>query len=125
VVEETWGSVYRQAESAWLRHKVVNCLVLRQRLFGLTAIATSEFVDLSCGVEHFLFAGIERMASRTDFNAQITASGGASLERVAAAASDINLIVGGMDFWLHGFSLVCTAWPDKPYTAELLQTGQG
>jgi hypothetical protein len=32
------------------------------------AIFTTEFVDTTAGINHFLLAGVERMASRTNVN---------------------------------------------------------
>lgn len=71
------------------------------RLLG--AVATSELVDLTCGIHDFLLAGVERMACGTYFDAQISSCCGTGLERVSAAASDLNLVVLGMDFRFHSF----------------------
>src|SRR5215217_4293897 len=54
------------------------------------AVALVEAIDASCGVDQLLFSGKEWMASRTDFDVQVTFLGGASLEGLAARAGDVN-----------------------------------
>ena len=49
-------------------------------LGGFLAVTLIEAIDASCGIDEFLFAREERVASRTDFDVQITFLGGASLE---------------------------------------------
>ena len=44
------------------------------------AITLVEAIDASSGIDEFLFTREERVASRTDFDVQVTFLGGASLE---------------------------------------------
>jgi hypothetical protein len=68
---------------------------------GFLAIALVEAIDASCGIDQLLLAGKERVASRTDFDVQVTFLGGASLESLAARAGDVNLNVFWVNSWFH------------------------
>ena len=65
------------------------------------AIALVEAIDASCGIDQLLLAGKERVASRTNFNVQVTFLSGASLERLAARAGDGNINVFWVNSWFH------------------------
>lgn len=71
-------------------------------LSKLTAVTTLKFVNLTCGVEHFLLARIERVAVRANLDVQVLANRRARLEVVAAAASNSDLFVIWMDVCFHG-----------------------
>ena len=49
-------------------------------LGGFLAVTLVEAIDASCGIDEFLFTREERVASRTDFDVQVTFLRGASLE---------------------------------------------
>ena len=49
-------------------------------LGGFLAVTFVEAIDASCSIDEFLFTREERVASRTDFDVQVTFLGGASLE---------------------------------------------
>ena len=59
-----------------------------------------EFVDASAGIDELLLAGIERMALRADFNAQII-FGGTGMDFVSAGALYYDVFIRGMDSFLH------------------------
>jgi len=70
-------------------------------LGGFLAVTFVEAIDASCGINEFLFTREERVASRTDFDVQVTFLGGASLERFAARAGDGYLDVFGVNSRFH------------------------
>jgi hypothetical protein len=72
---------------------------------GFLAIALVEAIDASCGIDQLLLAGKERVASRTNFNVQVTFLGGASLERLTARAGDGNINVFWVNSWFHLITL--------------------
>ena len=69
------------------------------------AVALVEAIDASCGIDQLLFSGKEWMASRTDFDVQVTFLGGASLEGLAARAGNVNFDVFWMNSWFHLITL--------------------
>jgi len=69
------------------------------------AVFLAKTLDATGGVDNFLFAGIERMAGRADFNVKALATGGLSLELVATTASDFNLGVLRVNAFFH-FSIL-------------------
>ena len=68
---------------------------------GFLAIALVEAIDASSGIDQLLFAGEERMASRTNFDMQIAFLGRASLEGLAASAGNGNIDVFWVNSWFH------------------------
>jgi hypothetical protein len=76
------------------------------KLLGSAAdvVLLAELVHASCRIQHFLFAGVERMALGTNFDVQRFEHGRAGFEFVATAASDINFFIFGMAFGFHGIS---------------------
>jgi hypothetical protein len=71
------------------------CDLLRGRLsFGVFA---AEAFDASCGVDQFLLAGEEWVASGADFDVDVSLMGGASFEARAARANDTNFVIVGMN----------------------------
>ena len=68
---------------------------------GFLAIALVEAIDASRGVDQLLLTGKKRVASRTNFDVQVTFAGGASLETLAARATDGNLDVFWVTSWFH------------------------
>lgn len=67
----------------------------------LAAVATTEFVDLSGGVHHFLLAGVEGVAVAAHLDSQVATDRRASLEAVSTAAGDGDLLVLGVDVSFH------------------------
>ena len=65
------------------------------------AVALVEAIDTSCGIDQLLFSGKEWMASRTDFDVQVTFLGGASFEGLAASAGNCNFDVFWVNSWFH------------------------
>ena len=65
------------------------------------AVTLIEAIDASGCIDQLLFAGNERVASRTDFHVQVTLFRGAGLERLAARAGDGYFVVFGMNSWFH------------------------
>jgi hypothetical protein len=72
---------------------------------GFLTIAFVEAIDASCGVDQLLLARKKWVASRTNFNVQVTFLGGASLERLAARAGDGNIDVFWVNSWFHLITL--------------------
>lgn len=70
---------------------------------GFDSIALVEAVDSSRSVHELLFARVERMARRTDFNVDVL-YGRASFDDVAANASDFRERVLRMDSLFHNSS---------------------
>ena len=70
-------------------------------LGGFFAVTLVEAIDASCGIDEFLFTREERVASRTDFDVQVTFLGGAGLECFAARAGDVYFDVFGVNSWFH------------------------
>jgi len=67
------------------------------------AVTLIEAIDAPGSIDQFLFAGKERVASRTDFHVQVTFFGGAGLECLAARAGNVYFGVFGMNSWFHFF----------------------
>ena len=82
-------------------------MLRRGCVFGgwFLAVALVEAIDTSCGIDQLLFSGKEWMASRTDFDVQVTFLGGASLEGLATRAADRNFNVFWMNSWFHFVTL--------------------
>ena len=72
---------------------------------GFLAIALVEAIDASRGIDQLLLAGKERVASRTDFDVQVTFLGGASFEGLAARAGNRDFNVFWMNSWFHLITL--------------------
>ena len=70
-------------------------------LGGFLAVTLVEAIDASCGIDELLFARKERVASRTDFDVQVTFAGRAGFERLAARAGDGYFNVFGVNSWFH------------------------
>ncbi len=89
---------------AW---KLIWLMLWRGCAFGgwFFAVALVEAIDTSCGIDQLLFSGKEWMASRTDFDVQVTFLGGASLEGLATRAGDRNFNVFWMNSWFHFVTL--------------------
>ena len=69
------------------------------------AVALVEAIDTSCRIDQLLFSGKEWMASRTDFDVQVTFLGGASLEGLATRAANRYFNVFWMNSWFHLITL--------------------
>src|SRR6185503_12803423 len=76
---------------------------------GFLTVTLVKAIDASCGIDQLLFTRKERVASRTDFDVQVTLLGGASLECLAARTADGDFNVFGMNSWFH-FLLVTLYW---------------
>ena len=70
-------------------------------LGGFLAVTLVEAIDASCGIDELLFTREERVASRTDFDVQVTFLGRASLKSLAARAGDCYINVFGVNSWFH------------------------
>jgi len=60
-----------------------------------------ESFDAACGVDEFLFAGVEGVAASADFDFDVLERR-AGFEGVSAGAADFCEVVLGMDFFFHG-----------------------
>lgn len=97
-----------RAESAGVQELV--WLMCRGRsLGGLFAVALVEAIDASCGIDELLFTCEERVASRTDFDVQITFAGRARLETFAARAGDRYFDIFGVNSWFHTCVIIGSA----------------
>lgn len=65
------------------------------------AVATTEFVDLTSGVEHLLLTRVERVAVGANLNVQVFPRRRASCEFVTTTTSNRDLVVLWMDFRFH------------------------
>jgi len=72
---------------------------------GDAGILLAEFINPARSIENLLFAGVERMTARADFDLQIMADSRARLEAVATAADDVDFGVIGMDRCFHKITL--------------------
>ena len=70
-------------------------------LGGFFAVTLVEAIDASCGIDELLFARKERVASRTDFDVQVTFLRGAGLECFAARTCDVYFDVFGVNSRFH------------------------
>jgi hypothetical protein len=78
-----------------LRNEIEN-LGFRRR-----PVLLSEFIDATAGIHNFLLARVERMAVGAHFDLQIMADRRASLELIAAGASNCDDFVFWMDTGFH------------------------
>src|SRR5882672_9806191 len=96
----------RQLERARTSSRSARLTSSKRQLAGLgfrrRRVLLAEFIDAAAGIHNFLLAGIERMAIGANFDLQILANGRASLEMVAAGASDLDDFVFWMDTGFHG-----------------------
>lgn len=77
-------------------------LVPNTLLAGLNPVLATEFIDAAGGVDDFLLAGIERMAGRTDIDAdRVRFQGRTGLKRITAAARYGEVLVSWMDIGFH------------------------
>jgi hypothetical protein len=78
-------------------------------LFGFWSAETSktllEAIDTAAYVQHFLLAGVERVALGADVQAQWLAQSGAGLDDVTAGAGGVNGFVRWMNISFHGYFL--------------------
>src|SRR5260370_1078444 len=74
------------------------------RFRSLLAISSVEPIHAAGGIDQFLFAGKERMASRTNLNMQISFSCGTGLESLPAGAGDGYLVIFRVNSRLHSIS---------------------
>ena len=75
-------------------------------LGGFLAVTLVEAIDASSGIDELLFTCEEGVASRTNFDVQITLLGGASLECFAARAGDGYFDVFGVNSWFHTADMI-------------------
>ena len=75
-------------------------------LGGFLAVALVEAIDASSGIDELLFTREERVASRTDFDVQVTFFGGASFESFAARTTDGYFNVFGVNSWFHTRAII-------------------
>ena len=71
------------------------------------AIALVEPINASGGVDQLLLTGEERVASRADFDVQVAFFGRASLEGLAASATNGDFDVFRMNSWFHLTHVSC------------------
>ena len=69
----------------------------------LEAEALLEAIDAAAAVHQLLFAGVEGVALRANFNTHFR-FGGTGLESLAANATNDALAILGMDLFLHAIS---------------------
>jgi hypothetical protein len=74
------------------------CCRIGSRFLSITLV---EAIDASRGIDQLLFAGEERVASRTNFDVQIAFLRRASLESLAASAANGNFDVFWVNSWFH------------------------
>ncbi len=74
-------------------------------------VLAAEFVYPAARINDLLFAGVKRMACRADFDEEVLAKCGAGREFVAAATSNFDIAVGGMNLGFH--LLVLKLRPEK------------
>lgn len=60
-----------------------------------------EALDAAASVEHFLLAGVERVALRAHVQMDASAQGRTCLDHVAAAAGGFNFFILGMQISFH------------------------
>jgi hypothetical protein len=65
------------------------------------AVALVEAIHASRGINQLLFAGKERVTSRTNFDVQVALFGGTSVERFAASAGNSYIDVFWVNSWFH------------------------
>jgi hypothetical protein len=94
-----WANAIAQNELAARRRPKQNAQNSSSS-FGV-AVALLELVHAAANIGNLLLAGVERMALGADFDLQIVANGRTRLERVAAAAGDVDFGVTGMNFSFH------------------------
>ena len=82
-------------------HTLARSLGGRAGFGSLFAVAFIKPINPASCVDKLLLASEKRMARRADFNVKVAFSGGAGLERFAAGASDGDLVIRWMNFWLH------------------------
>ena len=74
--------------------------------FGLAGVGlgilAAEALDAAGGVDQFLLAGEEGVASGADFDADVALVGGTGHKSVAAGTVHAGFVVSRMDGWLHG-----------------------
>jgi len=70
-------------------------------LFLTATVFILKFTHTSFGIEHFLFAGIERVALGTDFDIEIMAQRGTGFKSITTGAGDLHGAVFGVCCLLH------------------------
>jgi hypothetical protein len=90
-------------------------MLWRGRALGsrLLAIAFIEAIDAPSGVDQLLFPGKERVASRADFDVEVTFAG---LERFAARAGNGYINVFGVNSWFHLTSVTLYRRPQAAFS---------
>lgn len=81
-------------------------LFFHQKLFDRST--TKSFVktiNTTSGVNHLLLSGIERVTFGTDFQMDILANGGASLNDIATATGSRYVLILGMNVCFHSYSV--------------------
>jgi hypothetical protein len=68
---------------------------------GFFAVTLVKAIDASRSIDQFLFARKERVASRTDFDVQVTFASRAGLKCFAARAGNSYFGVFGVYSWFH------------------------
>src|SRR5215470_14131466 len=96
---ERQGETKRQPKLPFARSLPV--MPSRRLRGGFRGVALPEFLDAPGSVDDLLLASIERMARRADFDVQRLVHGRAGGERVATAASDLNLAVLRVNTGFH------------------------
>jgi hypothetical protein len=82
-------------------------MLWRGRAFGsgFPAVTLVKAVNASRGIDQLLLTRKEWMASRTDFDVQVTFASRARLKRLAARAGDGYFDVFWMNSWFHLITL--------------------
>jgi hypothetical protein len=97
------AEMQKAAEAAFCNDSLRQ-LLIRCRCAAALAITLAEFFHATGGVNDFLFAGVKRMANRTNFNMQWTTQRGTCGEFVATATGHFHVLVFGMNFLFHRVS---------------------
>ena len=74
---------------------------LSRRFYSTIRVLLFEFLNSSCGVNYLLFAGIERVAERTNFNRNIFSNCWLGDECAATATCHVNRRVWRVDVSFH------------------------
>lgn len=78
------------------KRRVVRPFLFANGLFD--PVFTTEFIDTTAGIKHFLLTGVERMAGRTNINVQSGLTQcGAGRKGLPTATSDIDVCI----FWMN------------------------
>ncbi len=73
----------------------------RRNLRLADTVLAAELIDPTARIKNLLLTGIERMTGRAHFDDEVLTKRGAGSKFVAAATSDLDIVVGGMNLGFH------------------------